>query len=362
MFRELPALQARMMKKTDQNCSKVTFAVSSRLYIFLQTVALTVLLTTGASGQGAGSNTLYGDLKVDESKVTGLKPISFEVVLTGRNLSAIGRQTVTNNGRYRFENLANGTYYISVRLDNSEIANVRVDLFGSTGPGYRIGGDYRQDIALEWRPNPSTREEKSSVVSATKHYERTSPNNSRFDKAEKSIKDKEYSRAISLLRQIIDSDQKDFEAWTELGTAYFLAKNPGEAEQAYLHALQLEPTFILSLLDLGKLRLEQKNFDGAVEILTKATTLPPPSAEVNYFLGEAYLNLKKGSKAVAYMNEAIKIDPLGKAEIHLRIAEIYDAVGLKELAAAEYEKFLAKQPDYPEKKKLQRYISQNKKR
>ena len=343
------------------NLFRRTLAANSRLNTMLQAVAVVVLLSPGALGQGGGSNTLYGDLKVDESKVSGLKPMSFEVILTGRNRSEIGHQTVAKNGRFRFENLANGTYYVSVRMDNSEVANVRVTLLNGSGTDNRIGGDYRQDIALEWLPNPSTRDEKGGVIAPMKHYDRTPPNDSLFDKGEKAIKEKEYSRAITLLRQIVSSDQKDFQAWTELGTAYFLTKNAGESEKAYLHAMELEPTFILALLDLGKLRLEQKNFDGAVEVLSKAAALPPPSAEVNYFLGEAYLNLKKGSKAVAYMNEAIRIDPLGKAEIHLRIAEIYDAVGLKELAAAEYEKFLEKRPDYSEKKKLQRYVAQNKK-
>ncbi|MBA2702988.1 MAG: tetratricopeptide repeat protein [Blastocatellia bacterium] len=348
------------MKHSQMNGFSRTFASSAPFNGLLQAVALIVLLTSGALGQGGGSNTLYGDLKVDESKVSGLKPMSFDVVLTGRNRSAIGHQTVAKNGRFRFENLANGTYYISVRMDSTEIANVRVTLLGGSSTDNRISSDYRQDIALEWRPNPSAREEKGSVISALKHYQRTPPNESLFDKAEKSIKDKEYARAITMLRQVVSNDQKDFEAWTELGTAYFLTKNSDESEKSYLQALGLEPNFILALLDLGKLRLEQKKFEGAVEVLSKAAALPPASAEVNYFLGEAYLNLKKGSKAVAYMNEALKIDPQGKAEIHLRIADIYDAVGLKNLAAVEYEKFLQKRSDYPEKKKLQRYIAQNK--
>jgi Tfp pilus assembly protein PilF len=319
-------------------------------------VALAMCLTV--LGQGDGSNTLYGDLKVDDSKVSGLKPISFQVILTGRNRSEIGHQSVTKGGRYRFENLANGTYYISVRLDQTEVANVRVVLSGSTG---RVGGDYRQDIALEWRPTDTGRDTKVGVVAAVKHYDRPLENAGLFERAEKSLQEKDYSRAISQLKQLVDRDPKDFEAFTQLGTAYFFSKQPAEAEKAYLQAVELEPTSILPLLDLGKLRLDQKNFEGAVEILSKAVVLPPPSAEVNYFLGEAYLNLKKGSKAVAYMNEALKIDPVGKAEIHLRIAEIYDVVGLKDLAALEYEKFLEKKPDYSDKKKLQKYISQNKK-
>ncbi|HEY6231335.1 MAG TPA: tetratricopeptide repeat protein [Pyrinomonadaceae bacterium] len=332
---------------------------------FLRSFALlwitTFLLSLTVLAQSGGSNTLYGDLKVDESKVSGLKPMSFEVVLTGRNRSSIGRQMVAKNGRYRFENLANGTYYISVLMGGSEVASVRVTLLSGAGNDSRVGGDYRQDIALEWRPNPADREAKAGVVSAMKHYERSAAHGSMFDKAENSMKEKDYSRAITLLREIVAVDPKDFEAWTELGTAYFLKHNSADAEQAYLRAIEQEPTFTLAFVDLGKLRLEQKNFEGAIEILTRAATLPPPSAEVNYFLGEAYLNLKKGSKAVAYMNEAIKIDPIGKAEIHLRVAEIYDNVGLKDLAALEYEKFLAKRKDYPEKKKLQKYIAQNKK-
>jgi Flp pilus assembly protein TadD len=344
------------------NFCRGMFAAGFRLNILLQAAAIVILVSPSVMGQGTGSNTLYGDLKVDESKVSGLKPMSFDVVLTGRNRSAIGRQTVAKNGRFRFENLANGTYYISVRMDNSEVANVRVTLLSGTGTDNRVGNDYRQDIALEWRPNPSGRDEKGNVVTAMKHYERTPPNDSLFGKAEEELREKEYSRAITLLRQIVRNDPKDFEAWTELGTSYFLANNDEEAEKAYLQAIELEPTYILALLDLGKLRLQQKSFDGAIEVLSKAAAQPPPSAEVNYFLGEAYLNLKKGSKAVAHMNEAIRIDPLGKSEIHLRIAEIYDAVGLKELAAAEYEKFLVKRSDYSEKKKLQRYIEQNRKK
>jgi tetratricopeptide (TPR) repeat protein len=240
-------------------------------------------------------------------------------------------------------------------LENSEVANVRVTLNGI------IGTDYRQDISLEWQPDHAEKTPKPGVIPAAAAYQRSKANQTLFTKAEEAIKKKNFDEAGTLLRQIVHSDTKDFEAWTELGTVQFIMKDNSEAEKAYVRALDEQPFFILALLNLGKLRLEQHKFDQAIEILTKAVTVQPPSAEANYFLGEAYLNIKKGSKAVDYMNEAIRIDPVGKAEIHLRIAEIYDAVGLKDLAAVEYEKFLEKRSDYPEKKKLQRYITQNKK-
>ena len=92
--------------------------------------------------------------------------------------------------------------------------------------------------------------------------------------------------------------------------------------------------------------------------MTRAVELQPQSAEANFLLGESYLQLKKGSKAVGYLNEAAK---LGRHEAHLRLAALYNAVGLKENAVVEYEEFLKKQPDYPDRKKLEQFISANKK-
>jgi tetratricopeptide (TPR) repeat protein len=114
-------------------------------------------------------------------------------------------------------------------------------------------------------------------------------------------------------------------------------------------------------LNLGRARLLQKNFDGAIRALTQAVTVQPTSAEANYFLGDAYLQVKKGSKAVGYLYEALRLEPAKMAEAHLLLAALYNGAGLKDKAAVEYEHFLKKQPDYAERKKLERYIAENKK-
>jgi Tfp pilus assembly protein PilF len=77
-------------------------------------------------------------------------------------------------------------------------------------------------------------------------------------------------------------------------------------------------------------------------------------------LGETYLKLKQGSKAVPQLNEALRLDPNGKADAHLLLAALYDAVGLKDRAAGEYKQFLTKRPDFHDRKKLERYIAENK--
>ena len=48
------------------------------------------------------------------------------------------------------------------------------------------------------------------------------------------------------------------------------------------------------------------------------------------------------------------------AEAHLRLAVLYHGAGMKDKAAAEYEQFLKKKPDYPNRKTLEQYIAKNK--
>jgi len=94
-------------------------------------------------------------------------------------------------------------------------------------------------------------------------------------------------------------------------------------------------------------------------VLTNAVKARPDSADAHILLAEAYLQTKKGNSAVYHYNEALKLAPIEKAEVHLRLASLYDAAGLKTKASAEYKLFLQKQPDYVEKNRLETYIKEN---
>lgn len=308
---------------------------------------------TTPSGDGS---TVYGDFKVDDSKVSGPKPESFTVILYTNANVVVARDTVANRGRYRFLNVPNGEYFIVIEADNLEVARMPLQLQQMQKT------DVRRDIELEWRGNPATGgPNKGGATVAVGYGNRTPANQALFDKALEAIKRNDAKQAIAWLNQIVSADAKDFEAWTELGTLYFKQDKLGDAEKAYLRALTERPSSLLTLLNLGKLRISQKNFESAIESLSKAVEVEPQSADANFFLGEAYLQVKKGSKAVGYFTEAIRLDPIGKAEAHLRLAALYRAAGVKDKAVAEYEQFLAKKPDYPDKKMIQQYISENKK-
>jgi predicted Zn-dependent protease len=317
-----------------------------------------LICSTGASASFAqtGGNILYGDVVVDESKVLGVKPISYDLILYNLGGTIVGRQKVSSTGRYRFTNLGSGQYDLVVELENVEIGRMRVEI---NSPIFNT--DFRQDISLEWR-SPSTPPVKPASILAADYYERSSANQKLFEKAQTATDKKKYGEALALFDQLLKNDPNDFQAWSELGTLNLIQEKLTEAEKAYLRATEIHPKFFLALMNLGRVRLAQKKYEEALVSLSQALGIQPTSASLNLLVGETYLQLKKGSKAVGYLYEALRLDPTGMSEAHLRLASLYNGAGLKDKAATEFEEFLKKRPDYPDRKKLEQYIAQNKKR
>src|SRR5438034_7387399 len=119
---------------------------------------------------------LYGDVRVDESKVSGTKPISFDVLLYAETGMVVARQTIPSNGRYRFNDVPSGRYDLVVEVETREIARVRVDL---SSP---LITDLQQDLSLEWKPTGKPISG-AKVISAADAYQRSPANEALFDRA-----------------------------------------------------------------------------------------------------------------------------------------------------------------------------------
>ena len=316
-------------------------------------VALIILLATPAMIQAQTSRiAIWGEIKITGEAPDNPGASGVNVILVRVGQGEIARQSISNRGTYRFTDLSSGEYEVVIEADNREVTRARIFTTGLTP----FNG-YRQDFEFAWKSNARTNP-KNDVISAADVYARPSANRSLFAKAQTAVDKKKYDEAVTLLKQILDNDKLDFQVWTLLGTIYQVQEKPEDAERAYLSAIEARPTFALAQMDLGKLRGSQKRFDLAIDPLTRAVEIQPQSADANLLLGEAYLQVKQGSKAVPYLTEAAR---LGKIEGHLRLAWLYNAAGMKDKAATEYEELLKKKPDYPDRKKLEEYISASKK-
>jgi tetratricopeptide (TPR) repeat protein len=312
----------------------------------------TCLLSANVFAQGG--QTLFGDIRVTADNNT-IVPKEVTLILRRVPDGEVGRQTISSRGRYRFTNLTVGEYEILVEADGKEIGRLQTIMIRNQMSNSPYGHQY--DLDFRWRPSGASTPA-AGVVAAGDFYERPSANRSLFQRAEEFVTKKKYDEAVDLLKQVVETDKNDFQAWTALGIIYAAQEKPDDAESAYLKAIEVHAASGRALLNLGKLRYSQKKFDAAVEPLTKAIELQPTNGDANYLLGETYLQLKKGSKAIPYLNEAAN---LGRPDAHLRLGWLYNAAGMKDKAALEYEEYLKKNPTYPERDKLKEYIANNKK-
>jgi len=311
-----------------------------------QATGLPIEIKSGAAGT---KMVVSGKILIDGVETLERKPvITITILVTG---APFARTTARDTGYYSVSGIPRQDLSMLVEVDGVEVS--RQPLVPS--PMGNLTIDMTVPVAI-------TRSMmKPGVISAHTGFERNETNQKLFEEALTAVKANESGKAMKLLDQLLAAEPKDYEAWTELGTISFKSKANDNAEKAYLKAIELKKDYFVALLNLGKLYFSDKKFDNAILVLTNAVKVKADSADAHHFLGESYLQIKKGSLAVGELNEAIRLAPDEKADLHLRLAALYDAANLKQRAAEEYKLFLAKRPDHADKKKLEKYIEENQK-
>lgn len=273
------------------------------------------------------------------------------VVSTSNNAFVYGRQRVKNKGSFRIEAVSGQQASLVLEVAGREFARYPINLTS--------GAIVRQDITLTWSQlNDGLK--KLGILDLRNLPLRTEKQQQLFEKAMDQKKAGKTKDATSTLSKLVKEVPSDYIANTELGNIIFESDAQG-AKEAYERALAARPEFIPALINLGKLQLVMKANDESVATLSKAIVVDKSSDEAHYWLGIAYLSARKGSKAVEHLNEALRLDPVGKADAHLRLAALYNAVNRKDLAASEYKAFLSKVPNYKDRAILEDYIKTNSK-
>lgn len=316
---------------------------------YYPTIAFLALLVSPFLEARQETHILFGDVRVDESEAQGIVPSTFQLILRSLSGVVLGRETVPSGGRYRFSGVTIGEYTIGVEVDGREVARITVHI-NALHPSY-----IRRDISLAWkqlRPAASDPADPSKLLV----YARSKENSDLFEKAENTAARGDLVEAINLFQALVDSDEQDFEAWTELGTLHFKREDLGSAESAYRRALEARSGYLLAWINLGKLFLARQDFEAAVEALTQVTDLDPQRAEAFYLLGDAYIKLRRGSLGAEALLKALELDPQGMADAHLLLGALYSAARYPDRAVLEYEAYLQKTPDSPQRREIEATI------
>lgn len=291
---------------------------------------------------------VYGKIAVVGSNSNGKFP---KVTISYANRSqSPSRVTVGKSGSYCFKVFGGSGGSLAIDIDGVEVARREVSDFGPS--------QKREDFQVAI-PGSTPIIAPPSVISSKFTY----PPNERTQEFYRSSVAAENANdlvaAIEAMKRVVAIDPNDYVGWAQLGTLHFKKQELSEADGAFRKALALREDYTPAWINVGKLRTAQKQFEAAVEIFKHVAALEPADGKVFRLLGEAYLQIKKGTSGAQALNHAIRLDPIGQAECHLQLAHLYQLAGAKGMAAKEYRKFLEKVPEHAERKKFERFIRDN---
>jgi Tfp pilus assembly protein PilF len=301
-----------------------------------------------SSGRSVASIT--GFLNVTGVSEAGKTPTFSVAVYAGG--AFVARKRLKSGDSFVFYCVPRENVILVGEVDSTEVSSVSMGMLPD------LPGINRQDVNINWADKRSSKDQ-PGVLSARHVYERNKSNQKLFDRVLDELQAAKSDSAAKNLKVILEDDPKDWAAWALLGNIHFNSSRFEDAEKAYDRAVELKSDYMSALIGGGRTGLNLKKPEKAIEILKAAYAIEPNSADVNHYLGEAYFQIRKGSLGIPHMNRAIEIDPNGKADLHLRIAALYNVAGAKALAANEYKLFLQKRPDYPDRQKMEKYIAEN---
>lgn len=118
-----------------------------------------------------------------------------------------------------------------------------------------------------------------------------------------------YTEAARVFARYVE--QRPANAWGHfmLGLSAWKSGDLDRAEDAFEEALRLDATHVKSLVNLGRVLIEQDRPGEALEKLARATDLDPQSGDVHRLLGRTYGAQGHTADAMNAYRRAIAIDP-----------------------------------------------------
>ena len=115
--------------------------------------------------------------------------------------------------------------------------------------------------------------------------------------------------ALEHYQRVVELEPDFASSWTDLAYAHKKLGNFADADASFRRALALEPDNEDFIWKLGELYLDDKRYDTAIQIFEDAVEKNPNSAELNMFLGSAYLESGDARQAEIFIDKAEKLDP-----------------------------------------------------
>jgi len=263
------------------------------------------------------------------------------VLLEDLTRARIAQAITSTDGRYRFNRIISGTYYIVVKPSTSEYRTAvrRVELIETTRVGSSTSSE-RVDIALEAMPRRS--ELSLGIVFAQDVPPKAT---ARFDRALDKLAKKKTDEAITELNQALEIFPNYFMAALQLGLLYVEIEDYQKAIPPLVKAIEVNAKAGPAYLALGIATLNLGRADLALDALQRARPLEEKSFRVHFYLGLTFLELNRLDEAESALKLAYQLGgPQKAASANLYLASVYTKRNQNREAIEALESYLRDSP------------------
>jgi|GEM_PF-3558095 len=266
------------------------------------------------------------------------------VFLEDLTRARVGQAITSSDGRYRFNRIVAGTYYIVARPNNSEFrpAVRRVELIETTRVGTSSSSE-RVDITLESLPR------RSDSGSGTVYVQDVpAAAQEKFERALDRLARRNTTQGIQDLNDALAVFPNYFMATQQLGLVYVELEDYQKAIPPLVKAIEINAKAGSSYLALGIASLNLGRPDLALDALQRARPFEEKSFRVHFYLGRTLLELKRLDEAETALKLSYELGGAHKAaSAHLYLASIYSKRGQHRQAIDQLEGYLRDAPKAP---------------
>jgi tetratricopeptide (TPR) repeat protein len=242
------------------------------------------------------------------------------VLLEDLTRARIGQAITSSDGRYRFNRIVAGTYYIVAKPSTSEFRTAvrRIELIETSRIGSSTGME-RVDIALEAMPR------RGEFGVGTLFAQNVPPKaTAKFERALDKLAKKKTDEAIVDLNQALEIFPDYFMASLQLGLTYVELEDYQKAIPPLVKAIEVNAKSGPAYLALGIASLNLGRADLALDALQRARPLDEKSFRVHFYLGLTLLELNRLDEAETALKHSYQLGgPQKAASANLYLASVY---------------------------------------
>jgi len=272
-----------------------------------------------------------------------------QVLLEGTMVPFWARTRANLAGNFKFRNLHADLFTLIVYIPRVGVHRQTVEV----SPGL---ADSKGKVSVEVVFEPNLEGKNLGEVSSTRL---SIPESAlkEYEKANKKLGGMDADGAIEHLKKTVAIAPQFVEAWNTLGTLAYKSGDFPAAENYFREALEREPDYYPSLVNLGGVLLTQGKLRDSLPLNLAAVQAQPDDALAHSQLGLNYYYLERFPEAEKHLKRAISLDPGHFSYPQLPLAEIYVLRQDFDSAGRVLDQFLALHPDAIKMPALQKRIS-----